>query len=46
MAVEHFLRLLRRDDTGVPGSQDGVLADMALAYEVSKASQAKSANIL
>ena len=34
LAVEHFLRLLRKDDTGVPGSQDGVLEDMSLAYKV------------
>ncbi|WVR03860.1 hypothetical protein IAU60_000858 [Kwoniella sp. DSM 27419] len=33
VAVEHFLRLLRREDTGVPGSQAGPLQDMALAYE-------------
>ncbi|WVQ94767.1 hypothetical protein IAU59_001848 [Kwoniella sp. CBS 9459] len=33
VAVEHFLRLLRREDTGVPGSQGGPLQDMALAYE-------------
>ncbi|WWD16547.1 hypothetical protein CI109_100974 [Kwoniella shandongensis] len=33
VAVEHFLRLLRREDTGVPGSQAGPLEDMALAYE-------------
>ena len=35
MAVEHFLRLLRREDTGVAGSQNMILEDMALAYEVS-----------
>lgn len=34
VAVEHFLRLLRREDTGVPGSQNMILEDMALAYEV------------
>ncbi|WWC68664.1 uncharacterized protein I206_102596 [Kwoniella pini CBS 10737] len=33
VAVEHFLRLLRREDTGVPGSQGGPLQDMAQAYE-------------
>lgn len=33
-AVEHFLRLLKRENTGVPGSQAGPLQDMALAYEV------------
>ncbi|OCF74953.1 hypothetical protein I204_03799 [Kwoniella mangroviensis CBS 8886] len=33
VAVEHFLRLLRREDTGVPGSQAGPLQDMAQAYE-------------
>ncbi|KAK8861544.1 hypothetical protein IAR55_002366 [Kwoniella newhampshirensis] len=33
VAVEHFLRLLRREDTGVSGSQAGPLEDMALAYE-------------
>ncbi|KIR27984.1 hypothetical protein I309_02978 [Cryptococcus deuterogattii LA55] len=32
-AVEHFLRLLKRENTGVPGSQAGPLQDMALAYE-------------
>jgi hypothetical protein len=35
VAVEHFLRLLRREDTGVAGSQNMILEDMALAYEVS-----------
>lgn len=34
-AVRHFLSLLGRDDTGVPGSQGGPLEDMGLAYEVS-----------
>ncbi|ORY24398.1 ER-golgi trafficking TRAPP I complex 85 kDa subunit-domain-containing protein [Naematelia encephala] len=33
VAVEHFLRLLRREENGVPGSQGMVLEDMALAYE-------------
>ncbi|WWC60272.1 uncharacterized protein I303_102840 [Kwoniella dejecticola CBS 10117] len=33
VAVERFLRLLRREDTGVPGSQGGPLQDMAQAYE-------------
>ncbi|WVQ79020.1 hypothetical protein IAT38_001112 [Cryptococcus sp. DSM 104549] len=33
VAVEHFLRLLRKENTGVPGSQAGPLQDMALAYE-------------
>jgi hypothetical protein len=37
VAVEHFLRLLRREDTGVPGSQAMVLADMSLAFEVCRA---------
>lgn len=33
VAVEHFLRLLKKENTGVPGSQAGPLQDMALAYE-------------
>ena len=35
VAVEHFLRLLRKEDTGVAGSQNMILEDMALAYAVS-----------
>ena len=34
MAVERFLRLLRKEDTGAHGSQGGILEDLALAYEV------------
>jgi hypothetical protein len=34
LAVAHFLRLLRKDETGEPGSQGMVLEDLALAYEV------------
>ncbi|KAL7419589.1 hypothetical protein Q5752_005501 [Cryptotrichosporon argae] len=34
VAVEHFLRLLQREDTGAAGSQGMVLEDLALAYEV------------
>lgn len=33
VAVEHFLRLLQREDTAASGSQGMVLEDMALAYE-------------
>lgn len=33
-AVQHFLGLLARNDTGFPGSQAGPLQDMELAYEV------------
>lgn len=35
-AVKHFLSLLGRDDTGIPGSQGMPLQDMGLAYEVSE----------
>lgn len=33
VAVEHFLRLLLREDTAAAGSQGMVLEDLALAYE-------------
>lgn len=34
VAVEHFLRILRKEDTSMPGSQGGILEDLSLAYEV------------
>ena len=46
VAVEHFLRLLRKEDTGVAGSQGGVLEDMSLAYEVSIGFMTASAHLL
>ncbi|WVQ74505.1 hypothetical protein IAR50_004106 [Cryptococcus sp. DSM 104548] len=33
VAVEHFLRLLRKEETKGPGSQSGPLQDLELAYE-------------
>ncbi|WVO13310.1 hypothetical protein L204_100923 [Cryptococcus depauperatus] len=33
IAVEHFLRLLKKEETTVIGSQGGILEDMKLAYE-------------
>ncbi|EIW66611.1 hypothetical protein TREMEDRAFT_34792 [Tremella mesenterica DSM 1558] len=33
VAAEYFLRLLRKEDTGVPGSQGMLLEDLSLAYE-------------